>query len=159
MKTSFRSILIATLLTAGITVITAPQAWSQGGPSKAHMEFLEANKKKDGVKVTDSGLQYRFIKETKEGRKPNATDTVKVHYRGTLVDGTEFDSSYKRNEPISFPLNRVIPGWTEGVQLMSEGDKVELVIPHNLAYGDRGVPGAIPPFSVLIFEIELLEVQ
>ena len=92
------------------------------------------------------------------GRSPNATDTVKAHYRGTLLDGTEFDSSYKRNEPTEFAVNRLIPGWTEALQLMKEGSKWELYIPPNLAYGQRGAPPRIPPNSALIFEMELLEI-
>ncbi|MEX1119715.1 MAG: FKBP-type peptidyl-prolyl cis-trans isomerase [Terrimicrobiaceae bacterium] len=94
-----------------------------------------------------------------QGKSPKATDTVKVNYRGTLLDGTEFDSSYKRNEPIEFPLNRVIPGWTEGVQFLKEGGKIELYIPSKLAYGSRGAGGAIGPDETLIFGIELLEVK
>ncbi len=121
--------------------------------------YLAANKKKEGVKVTASGLQYEVLKAG-SGKQPKATDTVVVHYRGTLIDGTEFDSSYKRGEPIDFPLNRVIPGWTEGVQLMQEGAKYRFVIPSGLAYGPRGTPGGpIGPDATLIFEVELLKVQ
>lgn len=120
--------------------------------------FLEENKTKPGVNVTASGLQYEEIKAGK-GKSPKATDVVLVHYKGTLLDGTEFDSSYKRNKPIEFPLNRVIPGWTEGVQLMKEGGKPRLFIPSNLAYGPRGAGGLIGPDETLIFEIELLEVK
>ena len=116
------------------------------------------NKKKEGIKTTASGLQYKVIKDG-TGKTPKATDTVLVHYRGTTIDGAEFDSSYKRNEPISFPLNGVIPGWTEGVQLMKEGGKIQLFIPSNLAYGSRGAGGVIQPDSTLIFDIELLKVQ
>lgn len=120
--------------------------------------FLKENATKEGVKSTPSGLQYLVLEEGK-GKTPAATDTVLVHYKGTLLDGTEFDSSYKRNEPISFPLNGVIPGWTEGVQLMKEGGKTRLFIPSNLAYGPRGAGGAIGPNETLIFDIELLEVK
>jgi len=121
--------------------------------------YLAENKKKDGVKVTASGLQYEMLKAG-SGKQPKATDTVVVHYRGTLIDGTEFDSSYKRGQPIDFPLNRVIPGWTEGVQLMQEGAKYRFVIPSALAYGPRGTPGGpIGPDATLIFEVELLKVQ
>lgn len=120
--------------------------------------FLKANSTQPGVKTTSSGLQYLVLEEGK-GKSPKATDTVLVHYKGNLLDGTEFDSSYKRNEPISFPLNGVIPGWTEGVQLMKEGGKIRLFIPSNLAYGSRGAGGVIPPDSTLIFDIELLKVQ
>jgi FKBP-type peptidyl-prolyl cis-trans isomerase len=120
--------------------------------------FLKANASKPGVQTTPSGLQYLVLEEGK-GKSPKATDTVLVHYKGNLLDGTEFDSSYKRNEPISFPLNGVIPGWTEGVQLMKEGGKIRLFIPSNLAYGSRGAGGVIPPDSTLVFDIELLKVQ
>lgn len=122
-------------------------------------QFLAENAKKEGVKTTASGLQYTVIREG-SGKSPAATDEVEVNYRGTLLDGTEFDSSYKRNEPISFPLNRVIPGWTEGVQLMKEGAKYKFFIPSNLAYGSRGTPGGpIGPDETLIFEVELLKVK
>lgn len=120
-------------------------------------KFLEENKAKEGVTTTESGLQYRVITEG-TGVKPKATDTVTVHYSGKLLDGTEFDSSYSRNEPATFDLNSVIPGWTEGLQLMPEGAKWELVIPSDLAYGP-GANGPIPPNSVLVFEVELLEVK
>ncbi|GAB4175770.1 MAG: FKBP-type peptidyl-prolyl cis-trans isomerase [Wenzhouxiangellaceae bacterium] len=120
--------------------------------------FLAANAQKDGVKVTDSGLQYRVIEEG-TGASPSATDRVTVHYRGRLINGVEFDSSYQRGEPATFALNQVIPGWTEGLQLMKEGGKYELYIPPELAYGERGAPGAIGPNSTLIFEVELLDVH
>lgn len=120
--------------------------------------FLADNKKKDGVKTTASGLQYKSVKEGK-GKAPKATDTVTVHYKGTLLDGTEFDSSYKRNEPATFPLNGVIKGWTEALQLMKEGSKYQLFIPSDLAYGPNGTPdGTIGANSTLIFEVELLKV-
>ena len=119
--------------------------------------FLDENRGKDGVIVLDSGLQYKVLREG-TGRSPSATDRVKTNYRGTLVDGTEFDSSYKRGQPAEFPVNRVIPGWTEALQLMKEGAKWELYIPPNLAYGTRGSPPRIPPNSALVFDIELIEV-
>jgi FKBP-type peptidyl-prolyl cis-trans isomerase len=119
-------------------------------------EFLASNGKKDGVKTLESGLQYKVIQEGK-GAKPSDSDTVKVHYKGTLIDGKQFDSSYDRGQPASFAVNRVIKGWTEALQLMAEGAKWELYIPHNLAYGDHGTP-TIPPASTLVFEVELLEV-
>lgn len=118
--------------------------------------FLEANKAKEGVKVLPSGLQYKVITEG-TGNTPVATDKVKTHYRGTLINGSEFDSSYKRNKPAEFGVKGVIKGWTEALQLMKEGGKWELYIPANLAYGQRGRPG-IPANSTLIFEIELLEI-
>lgn len=124
---------------------------------KAAAAFLEKNKEEKGIKVTDSGLQYKVITEGK-GEKPSATDTVKVHYKGTLLDGTEFDSSYKRKEPATFKANQVIPGWTEALQLMSPGSKYTLYLPPELAYGDRGAPPAIEPGSLLIFEVELVDI-
>jgi FKBP-type peptidyl-prolyl cis-trans isomerase len=121
--------------------------------------FLAQNAKKEGVKTTASGLQYKVLKEG-AGKSPQATDTVSVHYRGTLLDGTEFDSSIKRGQPAEFPLNRVIPGWTEGVQLMKVGAKYQFTIPSKLAYGASGTPGGpIPPNATLIFEVELLAIK
>ncbi len=126
-------------------------------PLEAGEKFLAENAKKEGVKTTASGLQYKVIKEG-EGKTPTATSTVLVHYRGTLIDGTEFDSSIKRGQPLEFPLNRVIPGWTEGVALMKEGAKYQLFIPSKLAYGPSG-GGPIGPDAALIFEVELLKVR
>jgi FKBP-type peptidyl-prolyl cis-trans isomerase FkpA/FKBP-type peptidyl-prolyl cis-trans isomerase FklB len=119
-------------------------------------KFLAENKAKSGVKTTPSGLQYEVITEGK-GASPKATDVVKVNYKGTLLDGTEFDSSYKRGEPAEFPLNAVIKGWTEGLQLMKVGGKNRLFVPSDLAYGPQGRPG-IPPNSTLVFEVELLDI-
>lgn len=126
---------------------------------KAGEAFLAANGKKEGVKTTASGLQYKVLKAGKGTKSPKATDTVKVHYHGTLIDGTVFDSSVDRGEPISFPLNGVIPGWTEGVQLMKEGDKFQFTIPSNLAYGEQGAGGKIGPNATLVFDVELLAIE
>lgn len=120
--------------------------------------FLEENAKKEGVVQLPSGLQYKVL-EKGAGSTPSATDTVTTHYSGTLLDGTEFDSSYKRGEPTSFGVGRVIPGWTEALQLMQVGDKWELYIPADLAYGSRGAPPMIPPYATLIFQIELISID
>ena len=129
------------------------------GAAKADGEkFLAENAKREGVQVTASGLQYEVLEAT-IGQKPKATDTVKVHYEGTLIDGTVFDSSYKRGESISFPLNGVIKGWTEGLQLMSVGSKYKFFIPYQLAYGERGAGQQIPPYAALIFTVELLGIE
>lgn len=139
----------------------AKQEEDQKKLSEANIEagkkFLEENKAKEGVTVTESGLQYKVITEGK-GPKPKATDTVTVHYTGKLIDGTEFDSSVKNGGPVSFPLDGVIAGWTEALQLMPQGSKWEIVIPSDLAYGAGG-QGPIPPSSTLIFEVELLEIK
>lgn len=121
-------------------------------------KFLAENKSKAGVVTTESGLQYQVLKAA-EGVKPKATDSVTVHYQGFLLDGTKFDSSVDRGEPITFPLNQVIPGWTEGVQLMSVGSKYKFFIPYTLGYGEQGAGGTIPGFATLIFEVELLGVK
>ncbi len=121
-------------------------------------QFLEENASKEGVMVTESGLQYKIITEG-SGKSPEATNTVKVNYEGSLIDGTVFDSSFEGGQPIEFPLNRVIPGWTEGVQLMKEGATFEFYIPSELAYGENGAGGVIPPNATLIFKVELLEVK
>jgi len=124
----------------------------------AGQKFMGENATKEGVKTTASGLQYEVLTEGR-GATPTADDKVTVNYRGTLVDGTEFDSSYKRGEPVSFPVNGVIAGWTEALQLMKEGDKFRLVIPENLAYGERGAGQLIGPGSTLVFEVELIKVE
>lgn len=133
-------------------------AAEQHKAAKAEGEkYLAENGKKDGVVTLASGLQYTILKEG-NGRKPKATDQVKCHYEGMLIDGTLFDSSLKRGEPATFPLNGVIAGWTEGLQLMQEGAKYRFFIPYNLGYGERGAGGSIPPFATLVFDVELIEV-
>lgn len=132
---------------------------AQAEKSKGEGEkFLAENAKKDGVKATASGLQYKVLTEGK-GTKPTAADKVTVHYKGTLISGEEFDSSYSRGQPVTFPLGNVIPGWTEGVQLMTPGSKYQFFIPSNLAYGERGAGVKIGPNETLIFEVELIGVE
>ncbi|WP_207060818.1 FKBP-type peptidyl-prolyl cis-trans isomerase [Motiliproteus sp. SC1-56] len=135
----------------------AQQAQAKENQAKGEA-FLAANSERDGVVTTASGLQYKIL-EAGEGDKPKASDTVQVHYRGTLIDGTEFDSSYSHGGPATFPLNGVIPGWTEGLQLIAEGGKAELYIPAELAYGARGMGPVIGPNSTLVFEVELLDIN
>jgi FKBP-type peptidyl-prolyl cis-trans isomerase FkpA len=126
------------------------------GAKEDGIKFLQDNAKRDAVELTQSGLQYEVIEEG-EGEHPSETDTVKVHYRGTFIDGTEFDSSYSRGAPSEFPLNRVIDGWTEGIQLMQPGATYKFYIPYHLAYGESGM-GPIPGHSTLIFEVELIDI-
>jgi FKBP-type peptidyl-prolyl cis-trans isomerase FkpA len=146
----FASLTIA--VTLAFSFVMAQSSLENG------QRFLKENAEKQGVKTTPSGLQYKVLSEG-SGKSPKATDVVVVNYRGTLINGKEFDSSYKAGQPIEFPLNRVIPGWTEGVQLMKEGAKFEFFIPSNLAYGPRGAGGVIGPDETLIFEVELLKVK
>ena len=122
------------------------------------MKFLEANKAKEGVKTTASGQQYKILTQG-QGKSPGITDRVTVHYTGKLVDGTVFDSSIQRGQPSTFRVNQVIPGWTEALRLMKEGDKWIVYVPYSLGYGERGYPPQIPPFATLIFEVELLKVN
>jgi len=141
------------------TAMTAVKEEASKAAKAEGEAFLAENAMKDGINVTESGLQYRHDTEG-TGENPGPTDKVTVHYKGTLLDGTEFDSSHKRGEPISFPLNGVIPGWTEGLQLMKVGGKTTFYIPQELAYGARPNPGGpIPPYAALIFEVELLGVE
>lgn len=129
------------------------------GPVKEEgLKFLAENAKRDEVTVTESGLQYRIMNEG-TGKSPAPTDQVTTHYHGKLIDGTVFDSSVNRNSPATFPVNGVIQGWQEALPMMKEGDKWELFIPYNLAYGENGAGGSIPPFATLIFEVELLKVN
>lgn len=141
-----------------VSTFLQQQQEEQSKAARAEGEaFLAENAKKEGVTVLPSGLQYTVLREG-EGRKPAATDSVKCHYEGTLTNGTVFDSSYRRGEPATFPLNGVIAGWTEGVQLMAEGAKYRFFIPYNLAYGERGAGQSIPPYAALIFDVELIEI-
>ena len=128
------------------------------GAKEDGIKFLENNLKNDGVQVTQSGLQYKVI-EAGSGAKPKATDTVEVNYRGTFIDGKQFDSSYDRGQTIEFPLNGVIAGWTEGLQLMNIGSTYQFYIPFHLAYGERGAGGVIPPHATLIFDVELVAIK
>lgn len=143
---------------AGAYVEEVVSRLKYGSTKEEGEQFLQANALREEVKVTESGLQYEVIEEGK-GAKPTAEQTVKVHYEGTLIDGTVFDSSYQRGEPIEFPLSGVIKGWTEGLQLMSVGSKYKLYIPYELGYGERGAGQSIPPYSALIFTVELLEIK
>jgi FKBP-type peptidyl-prolyl cis-trans isomerase FklB len=141
-------------------IATMQKEWAKNFAEKNKKEgltYLEENKKKSGVKTLKSGLQYKVITKGK-GKSPQEKDTVTVNYRGTLIDGTEFDSSYKRGQPASFPVGGVIKGWTEALLLMKEGDKWELAIPSDLAYGETGRQG-IPPNAVLVFEVELISIN
>lgn len=154
---------ILTIMVVGGLLIYALKRAGVGGPSveitqAKGQEFLDQNAKKDGVEVLESGLQILRLQGTGEGQRPLATDQVRVHYEGTLIDGSVFDSSVKRGQPIDFGLNQVISGWTEGLQLMAVGDKARLFLPSNLAYGDRRA-GTIPGGSVLIFDVELIAVN
>lgn len=141
----------------GVLVYTGTQG-QVDAVRAADMKFMAQNKAKPGVVTTASGLQYQVIREGR-GPKPAVKDTVLVHYEGRLVDGTVFDSSYSRGQPAAFPLDQVIPGWTEGVQLMATGSKYHFVVPPQLAYGAQGAGGVIPPGAVLEFDIELLAVK
>jgi FKBP-type peptidyl-prolyl cis-trans isomerase len=152
---------LMTLDEAGAALSASQQKINEAkfaGVKASGATFLAENAEKEGVTTTESGLQYTVITEG-EGVKPKATDTVTVHYRGTLLDGTEFDSSYSRDQPASFGLNQVIPGWTEGVQLMNIGSKYKFFVPYKLGYGDRGAGQSIGPYETLIFEVELLEIK
>ena len=145
-------LLPSILLSSAVCLLNATNAFAQTDAT------LQSAGKEAGAKVTASGLVYRSLKDG-TGDSPKATDKVKVHYKGTFPDGKEFDSSYKRNEPTEFPLNGVIPCWTEGVQLMKTGGKAKLTCPSAIAYGSRGAGGVIPPNATLVFEVELLAIN
>ncbi|MDD4916026.1 MAG: FKBP-type peptidyl-prolyl cis-trans isomerase [Methylococcales bacterium] len=153
-----RIIVILIAFFAGFAMFSLANANSPEENKAAGEAFLAENAKKPGVVTTPSGLQYLVLTEG-TGASPGATSNVSVNYRGATIDGQEFDSSYKRGEPATFPLNRVIPGWTEGLQLMKEGGKTRLFIPSNLAYGARQAGPAIGPNSTLIFDVELIKVE
>ncbi|MGD0959318.1 MAG: FKBP-type peptidyl-prolyl cis-trans isomerase [Methylomonas sp.] len=159
MKTTLHNIIVTlTALFVGLGVISPAHAGAPEENKAAGEAFLLENGKKPGVVTTASGLQYQIINEG-AGKQPAATSNVTVNYQGTTIEGKEFDSSYKRGAPATFPLNRVIPGWTEGLQLMKEGGKSRLFIPSNLAYGERGAGRDIGPNAALIFDVELIKVQ
>jgi FKBP-type peptidyl-prolyl cis-trans isomerase FkpA/FKBP-type peptidyl-prolyl cis-trans isomerase FklB len=143
---------------AASALALSPSLLMAQSPLEKGQAYLQENAKKDGVHTTASGLEWKELRPG-TGASPKATDTVEVNYEGSTIDGKVFDSSYKRGQSISFPLNHVIAGWTEGVQLMKEGAKYEFVIPSNLAYGRRGAPGAIGPDETLIFQVELIKVK
>ena len=145
---------IQSLLNTYFTRIAEEQSKKVKGEGE---KFLAENAAKEGVVTLPSGLQYKVLKEG-NGKRPTATDQVRCHYEGTLINGTVFDSSYQRGEPAVFPLNQVIKGWTEGLQLMQEGAKYRFFIPYHLAYGERGAGQQIPPYATLIFDVELLSV-
>ena len=156
----YSRIAVVALLSFLLTACSSDNSgrYAESDTTSAQSQFLLDNASRQGVQTTSSGLQYEVIKAS-EGAKPSATSTVTVHYVGTLIDGTEFDSSYSRNAPATFPLGNTIKGWVEGVQLMSVGSQYRFVIPSELAYGDRGAGQDIKPGDTLIFSIELLSVE
>lgn len=157
-KLRTRIIAIFAAFTIGFVMFSLANATTPAENQAASEKFLAENAQHAGVITTASGLQYMVFNEG-TGASPKATDNVTVHYKGTTIDGKEFDSSYSRGEPASFPLNRVIAGWTEGLQLMKEGAKYRFFIPSNLAYGERGAGRAIGPNAALIFDVELIKVN
>lgn len=154
-----RFVLAITVLLIGFTMFSMANATTPEENKIAGEKFLAENAKKPNIKTTASGLQYEELQAGTGTVAPKPTDNVTVHYKGTTIDGKEFDSSYGRSTPATFPLNRVIPGWTEGVQLMKEGAKFRFYIPAELAYGSRGAGAAIAPNSALIFDVELIKIQ
>jgi FKBP-type peptidyl-prolyl cis-trans isomerase FkpA len=157
-KLQTRILSVITIILIGITMFSMANATTPEENKAAGEAFLAENAKKPNIITTASGLQYEILKKG-EGETPSATDNVTVHYKGTTIDGEEFDSSYSRGEPATFPLNRVIAGWTEGVQLMQEGAKYRFYIPSDLAYGAHGAGRAIGPNAALIFDVELIKIQ
>jgi FKBP-type peptidyl-prolyl cis-trans isomerase len=147
------------VIVIGLTLFSFATAGTPEENKVAGEKFLAENAKKPNIKTTASGLQYEVITPGSGKTNPKATDTVTVHYKGTSIDGKEFDSSYSRGTPTSFPLNGVIPGWTEGVQLMTEGAKYKFYIPSNLAYGENGAGRSIGPNETLIFDVELIKIN
>ena len=158
-KLQIFSIITVMMTLIGVTIFSMANAISPEENKAKGIAFLKENANKPDVITTATGLQYQILTAGSGNKTPLATDNVTVHYRGTTIDGKEFDSSYSHGEPITFPLNAVIPGWTEGVQLMKEGAKYRFFIPSELAYGEQGAGSAIDPNSVLIFDVELLKIQ
>ncbi|TRW98519.1 FKBP-type peptidyl-prolyl cis-trans isomerase [Candidatus Methylobacter oryzae] len=158
-KIQTQIISIVAVLVIGFTMFSLANATTPAENKAAGVAFLTENAKKPNIVTTASGLQYEILTPGTGTASPSATDNVTVHYKGTTIDGTEFDSSYSRGEPATFPLNRVIKGWTEGVQLMKEGAKYRFFIPSELAYGEQGAGRAIGPNAALIFDVELIKIQ
>jgi len=158
-KIQTKIISIVAILLIGFTMFSMANATTPEENRAAGKAFLAENAKKPNIVTTASGLQYEVLTPGTGTASPSATDNVTVHYKGTTIDGKEFDSSYSRGEPATFPLNRVIAGWTEGVQLMKEGAKYRFFIPSELAYGEQGAGRAIGPNSALIFDVELIKIQ
>ncbi|WP_340122134.1 FKBP-type peptidyl-prolyl cis-trans isomerase [Methylobacter svalbardensis] len=158
-KIQTQVLLIVTVILIGFTMFSMANATTPEENKAAGTAFLTENTKKPNIVTTATGLQYEVLTPGTGATSPSATDSVTVHYKGTTLDGEEFDSSYSRGEPATFPLNRVIPGWTEGVQLMKEGAKYRFYIPSELAYGEQGAGRAIGPNAALIFDVELIKIQ
>lgn len=158
-KIQTQILAVVTVVLVGMAMFSMANATTPEENKVAGATFLADNAKKPNIKTTASGLQYEVLTQGNGTVSPKATDMVTVHYKGTTLDGAEFDSSYSRGEPASFPLNRVIAGWTEGVQLMKEGDKFRFYIPSDLAYGAEGAGGKIGPNATLIFEVELIKIE
>jgi FKBP-type peptidyl-prolyl cis-trans isomerase FkpA len=157
-KLQTQIISFVTVVIVGLTIVSLANATTPEEKKAESAAFLAENGKKPNIVTTPSGLQYEVLQKGTGTVSPSASDNVTVHYRGSTIDGKEFDSSYSRGEPITFPLNGVIAGWTEGVQLMKEGDKFRLYIPAELAYGERGA-GPIGPNEALVFDVELIKIQ